>query len=116
MLRDLDDKAAVVAALEEFDRIGRAAFLERYGFGEARQYFIRWSGELYDSKAIVGAAHGVQFPALGPLGPEDFSGGEQTERKLRDLGFEIVDMGSEVASSGRVFGHIPGVPVGFDVH
>lgn len=43
----LVDVAAVergLAALEEFDRIGRSAFLEKYGFGEAKSYFIRRNG------------------------------------------------------------------------
>lgn len=33
-LNELTDPSAVVQALAEFDRVGRTAFLERYGFGE----------------------------------------------------------------------------------
>jgi hypothetical protein len=51
-------------------------------------------GCLYDSKAIVGAAYGVQHPDQGPLTAGNFSGGEATvERKLLDLGFDVVRVG-----------------------
>ena len=37
---DLTDPNAVGAALEEFDQLGRWTFLEKYGFGEARDCFV----------------------------------------------------------------------------
>ena len=54
-LSDLTFRAAVLEAIDEFDRIGRDAFLERYGYSPARRYFFEFDGKLYDSKAIVGA-------------------------------------------------------------
>jgi hypothetical protein len=88
---DVGSRTAVLAAIEEFDQHGRPAFLAKYGFSRARRYFLAWQGQLYDSKAIVGAAHGYEFPEQGPLGPADFSGGEATvKRKLEALGFEVV--------------------------
>ena len=93
-LADLTSSNAVLRAVEEFDRIGQQAFLTKYGFGRAREYFLYYNGNLYDSKAIVGAAHGFQYPSQGPLGPHDFSGGERTvQRKLEDLGFEVHILG-----------------------
>ena len=86
-------RQAVLTALDEFERLGRSAFLERYGFGEARDYFVVHpvSKGLCDSKAIVGVAHGIQFPADGPLHPKSFSGGEASvARLLRTLNFEVV--------------------------
>ena len=77
-LGDLTDRHAVESAIEEFDRIGRDAFLAKYGFGPARSYFLLYRGFRYDSKAVVGAAHGYQFPSAGPLRQHDFSGGEST--------------------------------------
>jgi hypothetical protein len=62
---DITDPDAVVRAVQEFDAVGRRAFLARYRFGEARQYFLSMHGKLYDSKAIIGAAHGYQFPEKG---------------------------------------------------
>lgn len=88
----------VVSALREFDSVGRTAFLAKYGFGKSREYMLRdpATGNLYDSKAIVGAAYGYAFPENRPLRAENFSGGEATvERKLVDLGFEVVRVGQD---------------------
>ena len=74
-LADLTDSTAVVKAIEEFDSLGRQAFLDKYGFGESRGYFLRHEGKHYDSKAIVGAAHGFQYPDRGQLRSTDFTGG-----------------------------------------
>ncbi len=57
-LADLTESAAVLRAIEEFDALGRQGFLDKYGFGPSREYFLRHDGSLYDSKAIVGAAYG----------------------------------------------------------
>lgn len=50
--------ADVLAATREFGRLGREAFLKSTGFGPARAYFLQHDGKLYDSKVIVGYAHG----------------------------------------------------------
>jgi hypothetical protein len=97
-IRKLKDRQTVLTALREFDTLGRTRFLEKYGFGKSREYMLRESetGNLYDSKAIVGAAYGYAFPDEGPLGPEDFSGGEATvERVLASLDFEVVHIGQD---------------------
>ncbi|MCO1657122.1 DUF3883 domain-containing protein [Pseudonocardia humida] len=78
----------VVGALEEFDALGRREFLAKYGFGEARSYFLVRGGKEYDSKAVVGAAHTRRHGAR--LTARDFSGGEATVKKLlEDLGFTV---------------------------
>lgn len=94
-LSELTDPDAVRQAMAEFDRRGRTAFLHRYGFGKSREYLLRDdAGQLYDSKAIVGAAFGHQHPERGPLRPADFTGGEHTvQRKLEELGFDVVRIG-----------------------
>ncbi|GHI05289.1 hypothetical protein AQI88_23360 [Streptomyces cellostaticus] len=51
-------RTEVHKAIEEYDRLGRDAFLRHYGFGRARRYLLLHGGRHYDSKAIVGAAHG----------------------------------------------------------
>lgn len=97
-LSRLRSPAAVQAALDEFGLLGRTAFLERYGFGKSRDYLVRNpnSGERCDSKAIIGAAFGYQYPDEGPLKPGDFSGGEATVvPKLQSLGFEVVKIGED---------------------
>jgi hypothetical protein len=65
-------REGVLAAVAEFDEIGREAFLEKYGFGEARSYFLVINGRRYDSKAICCGAHGYD-PGQGPPAVEDFS-------------------------------------------
>jgi hypothetical protein len=89
-LRDITDAEAVRSAIEEFRRLGRDPFLAKYGFGQARDYFLIDQGERFDSKAIAAAAHGVQFPQAGPLKADQFSGGDITvRRKLQELGFFV---------------------------
>lgn len=40
-LARLRSPAAVQAALDELTKLGRTAFLERYGFGKSRDYLVR---------------------------------------------------------------------------
>ena len=84
------DPQAVRQAVAEFDALGRDAFLAKYGFGPSRQYDLVIEGRRYDSKAIVGAAHGYEFPDEGPLRADQFSGGVAgAAGKLRELEFEV---------------------------
>ncbi|WP_424347636.1 hypothetical protein [Kocuria sp. CH-021] len=88
-LSDLTDPGAVVAAMHEFDELGRDRFLEKYGFGRSSTYFVEYEGRRYDSKALLGAACGHQHGR--PLRHEMFNGGlDTTARKLTDLGFNVV--------------------------
>ena len=84
----LDDVTAegVERAMVEFDRLGREAFLAQFGFVQERGYFLIRGERRYDFKAIVGAFHGYDRPDLGPLGPQDFTGGVATAaRRLESL-------------------------------
>jgi hypothetical protein len=108
--------------MEEFDRIGQQAFLTKYGFGPAQQYRLEHGGRFYDSKAIVAAAHGVEFGR--PLGSQEFSGGigpRGAVQQLRRLGFSVIADGASRslpalhpgtvyswAELGRRFGFAPG--------
>ena len=56
LITDLTPEA-VRQAIAEFDRLGRDSFLNTYGFGKARGYFLVHNGQAYDSKAIAGVAH-----------------------------------------------------------
>lgn len=87
-LSQLTSREAVITAIQEYDQLGKDAFLERYGFGEARSYFLVHDEKEYDSKAIAGVAFKNQFGAL--LGPADFSGGHATvQKKMKSLGFLV---------------------------
>jgi len=91
-LEKLTDTEAVREAITEFNSMGREAFLQKYGFGQARAHFLRINGKYYDSKAICGAAFGFQYPDQGPLRNEEFSGGDATvKRRLNELGFAVTD-------------------------
>jgi hypothetical protein len=84
--QELSDRQAVLAALAEFDRLGREAFLQKYGFGRAGRFRVVHSGRQYDAKAIIGAARGFQFPERGPLTTNDFpSNARSVKRKLEGL-------------------------------
>ena len=93
-ISQISDPAAIEKALAEFARLGRDEFLIKYGFGQADRYFLKTSdGRLYDSKAIVGAAYGYQFPSKGPLRHDEFSGGRSTVQALLErLGFVVVEV------------------------
>jgi len=70
--------------------LGREAFLENYGYGKAKRYYLVWQDKYYDSKAIIGVAHKYECPNYGPLTSEEFSGGENTvQKKLEELGFRV---------------------------
>ena len=89
-LSNITSREPVLAAIKEYDRIGRESFLQKYGFGPSRRYWLVHDGNRYDSKAIVGAAHGYARTDLGPMQARDFSGGAATvRRKLEQLGFRV---------------------------
>jgi len=86
-VKDLNHDA-VLKTLQEFKELGRKAFLERYGYGEAKAYFVLHEGERYDSKAVAGVAH--KYVTGEPLRSQEFGGGEvHVARGLRQLGFEV---------------------------
>lgn len=91
-LRDITT-ASVNSAISEYDDLGQAAFLSRYGFRRARKFILFHDGKTYDSKAIAGAAH---QHATGEALPSDvFSGGAQTVRPLLSLGFDVRDTSAQ---------------------
>ncbi|KQP66900.1 hypothetical protein [Nocardioides sp. Leaf285] len=93
-LSDLTDPGAVTRALAEYDSISREPFLRKYGFRDARTYFVLRGNKGYPSKAIAAAAHGHQHGR--PLSATEFSGGEATvASKLESLGFTMLRANQE---------------------
>jgi putative restriction endonuclease len=89
--KDITDRSAIIKTIEEYDSMGSDAFLEHYGFGNSKSHYLKFNGRLYPSKAILGVSHKFQFPKVGPLGADEFAGGEDTVKpKLQELGFEIL--------------------------
>jgi 5-methylcytosine-specific restriction protein A len=81
---------SILAAINEFDSLGRDEFLKKYGFGKSRGYYIAHGGQLYDSKAIAGVAHGKLGSGFALLKSNEFPGGERTvARQLKSLGFDV---------------------------
>lgn len=91
---DLTDRNAVEAALDEFDRIGRAAFLEKYGYGEAKDYFLVTDAGRYDSKAIFAAAYEAQHGVA--VSNDEISGGRTgAAKRLQELGYVVEGIDDE---------------------
>jgi 5-methylcytosine-specific restriction protein A len=83
--------SAVVKAIQEYEEVGKEAFLESNGFGDSKKYWILRNGNRYPSKAIAGAAH--RFIDGKPLSAASFSGGDATVvQKLKQLGFEVEEL------------------------
>ena len=74
-LRELS-RREILQAVAEYDRLGQDRFLEKYGFGAARSYRLVVDGKTYDSKAIVGAAHGF-LPGQEPLTAQTSAAGRR---------------------------------------
>ncbi|GAA3499263.1 hypothetical protein GCM10019016_063670 [Streptomyces prasinosporus] len=99
----------VIAATEEFRRLGRDTFLRTYGFGRARSYELVLDGRRYDSKALAGVAHGYATGHF--LRAADFSGGAATvARCLRELGF-VVETGEPSSNSAALLARLRNLKV-----
>jgi hypothetical protein len=93
----------VLKAIAECDAAhDERAFLQKGGFGRAREYVLLHHGKPYASKAIIGVAHGYDRPDLGPLDRHGLSGGTGPRGAatiLERLGFEVVSSAPEVDSA-----------------
>ncbi|MET8577233.1 HNH endonuclease [Streptomyces sp. NPDC005012] len=79
---------SVLRTLAEYDELGRAAFLAKYHFDEARSYLLLHEGRAYDSKPIAGVAHKWEHGRA--LLPGEFSGGkEHAAAWLKRVGFDV---------------------------
>ncbi|MFI0937494.1 HNH endonuclease [Streptomyces sp. NPDC021020] len=63
----------ILKTLQEYDELGGSAFLDLYGFKDARDYLLLHDGKEYASKAVAGVAHKHQHGR--PLTYDEFSGG-----------------------------------------
>lgn len=97
-------KEDVLASIKEYDKLTGPVFLRRYRFGEAKTYFIHHEGKRYDSKAIMGYAHGVRTGIFWTT--KDFTGGEDSVvSRLRHLGFEVPKPAPHNATPARAPGY-----------
>jgi hypothetical protein len=64
----------VLAAIEQYDRVGAEAFFAAHGYGPSRNYELVWERRRYPHKAILGAAY--ELATNERLRPSDFEGGK----------------------------------------
>lgn len=83
--RAVTDREAVLRTMAEHDRLGRDAFLERYGFDRGgNRYEVAHNGKHYHAAAIIAVAHREQHGRV--LKPEETKGAHEV---LAGLGFEV---------------------------
>lgn len=102
----------VLAAVAEYDSLGRDRFLETYGFGCSRRYVVMYEDQEYDSRALLGVAHRNATGSI--LAASEISGGVATVGDhMGRLGFDFRDTAAvpKVESAG-VIGDVPGVMEG----
>jgi hypothetical protein len=88
----ITDRSPALAAIAEFERLGRDAFLAKYGFGKSTRLYVRHEGKIYDIKALASATHGYALPeAGGPPRNNEFSSGQALVELFQRLGFEVVE-------------------------
>lgn len=83
----------ILAAMAEFDELGRDAFLKKHGYGRSARFVVKYRRRSYDSKAIVGVAYGHTH-GVPPLSSGAFSGGAATVQRVLDrlkFGMEVSD-------------------------
>jgi len=85
---NLVNRAHVLAALEEYDRLGSREFLSRYRFGRSTAYTLWHGGQEYDSKAVLGVAY---LHATGRAATRDELAGSLGggAKVLERLGFDV---------------------------
>jgi len=78
----------VEQALDEFDRLGPAAFFAAHGFAPTTTYEMVRGDRVYPPKAILGTAY--EFATGERLESKDFEGGKSgAVRILSGLGFDV---------------------------
>ena len=86
--------------LTEPYRLGRDAFLKKYGFRKSKQYLLLYKEKNYDSKPIYGVAHGFATDEF--LTAKDFSGDfDHAAGYLVDLGFNVPGPSPNWNQTGR---------------
>jgi hypothetical protein len=86
----LTSRDRVLEAIHHYDELGGEKFRDRYGYGRALRYRLRYKRKLYDSKAIAGVAWGLQHFDDPFERPGSFKGGARSSvPTLERLGFTI---------------------------
>ncbi|MCP4588878.1 HNH endonuclease [Pseudoalteromonas sp.] len=82
----------VIAAIKEYDKLGRIEFLAKYDFSKAKEYFLVYEGQLYDCKPLIYGAYVLKFGEK--LTTRRSQGVQKTIRPyLESMGFTIIKAG-----------------------
>jgi hypothetical protein len=82
------NRADVLHAIKEYDRLGPERFFSEHGFAPTTTYELAWEGRRYPPKAILGTAY--EFATGKRLDSSDFEGGKTgAVRLLGQLGFTV---------------------------
>ena len=82
------NRADVLRAIKEYDRLGPERFFSEHGFAPTTTYALAWEGRRYPPKAILGTAY--EFATGKRLDSSDFEGGKTgAVRVLGQLGFTV---------------------------
>ena len=82
------NRADVLRAIKEYDRLGPVQFFSQHGFAPTTTYALAWEKRRYPPKAILGTAY--EFATGERLGSSDFEGGKTgAVRVLGRLGFTV---------------------------
>lgn len=63
-LSPLTDRAAVLKAIAEYRTVGRDAFLERYGFGRAKWWYLHHEGSRTIRRPSLALPWGIKWGHL----------------------------------------------------
>jgi 5-methylcytosine-specific restriction protein A len=77
------DASALLAAIKEFNDLGRDKFLKKYGFSRSSKFYLIHEQRIYDTKALVGAAY--RHATGKKLTNDKFFGGAQTKAALERI-------------------------------
>jgi hypothetical protein len=109
-------REAVLGAIEECRSLGVQAFLEKHGYGPSKTFQIRYQGQSFPMKAIMGVAAGLRHD-------EFFSGAEHLVKHVTRCGFQVrqgrrvvtalglLNLAKERASEARETFELPELPV-----
>ena len=82
----------VLSAMGECDAQGDEEFLSSHGFERTKSYVLWHKGRGYDSRAVLGVAHGFATGSI--VSPEEFAGDDEAAQVLTHLGFDIEPTGA----------------------
>lgn len=101
-------REAVLAAIAEYDRVGREAFLQTLGASPSQRYVVVHDGVEYDAKPLIQFAWAHDHPDREPLAAGDFRGDRRTVAEpLRALDFWVIRIDGPSTADDAPLGQDP---------